>query len=160
MSLIEDFWYLDPNGRKWPAPKGSIINGASIPAPLWSTVGSPYTGDYRRASIVHDVACKDQTVNRKEADVMFYNACLAGGCSLAQAKLLYTGVRIGAWSITSLAPETFAKEKMLFRVPFRPLSDAQFIQSKFQEITGELKLLSNEASITELDAVINSHIRF
>jgi choline dehydrogenase-like flavoprotein len=72
MALIEEFWYLDPGGRKWAAPKGSVINGASMPRPLWSTVGSPYTDDYRRASIVHDVAYDDPTVQRKDADIMFY----------------------------------------------------------------------------------------
>ena len=97
MSLLADFSFTDPDGRVWPAPKGSVINGASIPQPLWSTVGSPYTDDYRRASVVHDVACGTPGVNRKAADVMFYYACLAGGCTALQAKILYAGVRIGAF---------------------------------------------------------------
>ena len=160
MALTEDFWYLDPSGRKWDAPKGSVINGANIPRPLWSTVGSPYTDDYRRASIVHDIACDDQIVRRKDADVMFYHACLAGGCSFLQAKLLYAGVRIGAWSSAFFASESFAKERMLFRVPFRAFSDEQFIQSKFQEIAIELKALGDEASIVDLDAVIDKHVKF
>src|SRR5437867_734231 len=96
MKVIEDFWYIDPDGRTWSAKAGSIINGASIPRPLWSLVGSPYTDDYRRASIVHDVACNDPAVDRKDADVMFFHACRAGGCSPLQARWLYAGVRIGA----------------------------------------------------------------
>ncbi len=79
MRLLEDFLYTDPDGKKWPAPSGSIIDGASIPRPLWATVGSPYTDDYRRASVVHDVACDSPAIPRKDADVMFYHACLAGG---------------------------------------------------------------------------------
>jgi hypothetical protein len=98
MSLLDDFWYDDPNGRRWTAVAGSILNGASIPEPLWSSVGSPYTGDYRRASVVHDIACATPGVVRREADDMFYWACLAGGCSAAQAKVLYLGVRIGSWA--------------------------------------------------------------
>ncbi len=97
MSMIEDFWYEDPKGRRWLAPKDSIINGASIPESLWSIVGTPYTGGYRRASIVHDVACMTASILREDADTMFYWACLAGGCSLLHAKLLYAGVRIGAY---------------------------------------------------------------
>lgn len=97
MRLLEDFWYDDPGGRRWPALIGSVINGASIPEALWSSVGSPYTGDYRRASIVHDVACDSPGVTREAADQMFYLACLAGGCSKVQAKMLYLGVRIGSW---------------------------------------------------------------
>ena len=88
MSLLEDFWYEDPAGRHWRAPKGSVINGASIPETLWSSVGSPYTGEYRRASIVHDVACDSPNSDREQADDMFYSACLAGGCSKAQANML------------------------------------------------------------------------
>jgi len=96
MKLLEDFSYTDPNGRIWPAPMGSVVNGASIPRPLWSLVGSPYTEDYRNASVVHDVACDDPAVDRAEADEMFYYACLAGGCNKGQARALYLGVRVGA----------------------------------------------------------------
>ncbi|MFD1466618.1 DUF1353 domain-containing protein [Hymenobacter caeli] len=96
MRLLRDFWYDDPAGRRWPAPAGSVVDGASIPAALWSAVGSPYTGPYRRASIVHDVACDTPAVPRADADKMFYQACRAGGCSAAYAELLYAGVRIGA----------------------------------------------------------------
>ncbi|ADO48558.1 DUF1353 domain-containing protein [[Enterobacter] lignolyticus] len=95
MVLTEDFYYTDPSSRVWSAPAGSVINGASIPQALWSTVGSPYIGDYRLASVVHDVACT-QGANRKEADIMFYYACLAGGCSPDRARVFYLGVRIGA----------------------------------------------------------------
>jgi hypothetical protein len=100
MALLQDFWFIDRQGRRWDAPKASVIDGASIPRPLWSLIGSPYTGDYRRASIVHDVAC-DQAgtdpVARRAADRMFFEACRAGGCSIRDATLLYIGVRIGAW---------------------------------------------------------------
>jgi hypothetical protein len=99
MRMLERFTYTDPSGTMWDAPAGSTINGASIPRPLWTLVGSPYTGDYRRASIVHDVACGRAGADREKrraADRMFYQACRAGGCSVAQATVLYLGVRIGA----------------------------------------------------------------
>jgi hypothetical protein len=100
MRVIEPFWYIDPQGRRWDAPAGTVINGASIPRTLWSSVGSPYTGDYRRAALVHDAALGQEGVARAEADTMFYFACLCGGCSSLQAKLLYAGVRLGAWADT------------------------------------------------------------
>lgn len=99
MRLIEDFWFRDPRGKKWGAHKGDEVDGASIPRALWTLLGSPYTGDYRRASIVHDRACVTAGSNpakRRAADRMFYYACRAGGCSIWQATLLYIGVRIGA----------------------------------------------------------------
>ena len=100
MTLLEDFWFRDSRGRVWTASKGSGIDGASIPKPLWSLVGSPYTGDYRRASIVHDVACViagDDQSARRAADRMFFEACREGGCNRREAIILYIGVRIGAW---------------------------------------------------------------
>lgn len=100
MILIEAFWFQDAKGRRWDAPAGSKVNGASIPRFLWAVIGSPYTGDYRRASIVHDVACDaavGDSAARRVADKMFYEACREGGCSRWAATVLYIGVRFGAW---------------------------------------------------------------
>lgn len=105
MKLLAPFSFLDPDGKEWIAPVDYCVNGASIPRAVWTLVGSPYTGDYRRASVVHDKACDDAVGNseaRREADRMFYHAYRAGGCSITQAILLYIGVRIGAW--TPLVP--------------------------------------------------------
>lgn len=98
MRLLETLCYTDPQGRRWEAPKDEITNGASIPRTLWSSIGSPYTGNYRRASIVHDIAIRSPCILRVDADTMFYFACLAGGCMLMEAKLLYAGVRVGTWA--------------------------------------------------------------
>lgn len=97
MRVIDTFSFTDANGRRWEVPAGMKVDGASIPRALWSSVGSPYTGDYRRATILHDAAIRDPGVRRIEADAMFYEACLSGGCSPSQAKLLYAGVCIGSW---------------------------------------------------------------
>lgn len=99
MVLEEAFIFTDPDGKVWEVPAGYSIDGASIPKALWSLIGSPYTGDYRRASIVHDKACDDAKkdfIARRAADRMFFHACRAGGCSTDEAKTLYLGVRIGA----------------------------------------------------------------
>ena len=99
MRLLEPFSFEDPDGKTWPAPEGSVVDGASIPRALWTIVGSPYTGDYRRGSIVHDLACVEAAGNpekRRAADRMFFHACRAGGCSIRQATILYLGVRVGS----------------------------------------------------------------
>ena len=102
MQLLQSFTFTDPRGQVWDAPADCVVDGASIPRALWTLVGSPYTGDYRRASIVHDVACVRAGTDkqkRREADRMFYHACRCGGCSVAESVVLYVGVRIGAiWS--------------------------------------------------------------
>ena len=99
MKIAQEFSFTDPAGKTWRAPEDSCINGASIPRALWTIVGSPYTGDYRRASVVHDVARKEAGSDKKKrraADRMFFHACRAGGCSIRQSMVLYLGVRVGA----------------------------------------------------------------
>jgi hypothetical protein len=95
MKLLEDFGYIDPEGVTWAAPNGSIINGASIPAFLWGPlVGSPYTGDYRMASVVHDVACDERTQPYEKVHLMFYYAMLCGETQPWLAKMMYTAVKL------------------------------------------------------------------
>lgn len=155
MRLLDNFSYTDPDGRVWLAPAGAVINGASIPEGLWSVVGSPYTGDYRRASIVHDVACDSPNVNRKEADVMFYYACMAGGCGKRQARILYAGVRIGAWSSISLP--FIATHKSFDALETDPqASTDRFLRDKLAEVTQKFDKLPDNASIEAIDAAIAS----
>jgi hypothetical protein len=96
--LVEDFAYIDPQGKRWDAPRGSKTDCASIPRVLWSLVGGPCEGNYLRASIIHDVYCERglnglpnqepwQSVHR-----MFYHAMRAGGVSKPYALLLYAAV--------------------------------------------------------------------
>ena len=92
MRLLDDFAYVDAKGVEWKAPKGSVVDGASIPQVLWSVVGSPYTGEYRNASVVHDVACEKRDRPWQDVHRMFYEACRAGGVADQKAKLMYAAV--------------------------------------------------------------------
>jgi len=92
MRLLDDFAYVDPAGVLWEAPKDSVVDGASIPQVLWSVVGSPYTGEYRNASVVHDVACEKRDKPWQDVHRMFYEACRAGGVGEQKAKLMYAAV--------------------------------------------------------------------
>lgn len=94
MQLLEDFAFVDPGGLRWDAPSGHIIDGASIPRMLWSIAGDPYSGTYRRASVLHDVACDARTQPSKVVHRMFYDAMIADGTSQAQALEFYTAVRL------------------------------------------------------------------
>lgn len=94
MTLLTDFAFIDSRGVEWRAPAGACIDGASIPEPLWSQlIGTPYIGDYRRASVVHDVACQERTRPHEEVHYMFYEAMLCDGVSPERALLMYTAVR-------------------------------------------------------------------
>jgi hypothetical protein len=150
MRLLEAFSFVDPAAKRWDAPLDSVIDGASIPRPLWTLVGSPYTGNYRRASVVHDVAC-DQAGSdkqkRREADRMFYHACRAGGCSIAESIILYLGVRIGAiWpSVPQWAPalQVAATGPRLSRTSAEERMEADFRQA------GEMVLGEGEVDDAE-----------
>ncbi len=161
MKLLADFSYTDPNNRVWLAPKGSKINGASIPRPLWSTVGSPYTDDYRRASIVHDVACApDSGVPRKDADAMFFHACRAGGCDAVQARILYAGVRIGAWASSILPKHSLSPARLLFRSHIgNRFNEESLLIGKLSDISREMQGLPDDAAIEQMDEIIGRHIK-
>ena len=132
MKLLEDFWFQDRHGDTWSVDAEYVIDGASIPRALWTLVGSPYTGQYRRASVVHDKACDDAAGNedaRRRADRMFFEACRAGGCGWFEAMILYAGVRIGAaWS--TMAPELLAQSRKegatLVRPPYEQNMIAEY----------------------------------
>lgn len=92
MELVEDFAYIDPAGERWEAPKGSRIDGASIPRPLWTIVGDPFDGMYRRASVVHDVACEEKTARWGDVHRMFYYAMRCDGVGHWRALYMFTAV--------------------------------------------------------------------
>lgn len=92
MKLLEDFAYHDTAGVVWKATRGSIVNGASIPRPLWSIIGGPFEGRYRNASVVHDVACGLKAQPWQAAHRMFFHASRKGGAGEIRAKIMYAAV--------------------------------------------------------------------
>lgn len=157
MRLLEPFWYIDPAGRRWDAPTGSITNGASIPRSLWSSVGSPYTGGYRRAAIVHDIAIRTPGVIRDEADTMFYYACLSGGCLLLEARLLYVGVRVGTWaSIASNAATEMLSMAPTCRLSGQQTPDELALRARFTLIATEAQRESGDFAAVR--ALVDRHL--
>jgi hypothetical protein len=92
MILAEPFTYIDAKGRRWPVPKGTVVDGASIPRVFWSVIGGPFEGLYRGASVIHDFYCDAR--NRRHADVhlVFHEAMLTDGVSPKRAWLMYQAV--------------------------------------------------------------------
>jgi hypothetical protein len=95
MEVLQEFSYEDPAIKLWTTPAGWQVDGASIPRALWTIVGSPFTGDYRRASVVHDYYCDVRTEPSDAVHLMFYYACRADGVGLIKANTLYYGVLAG-----------------------------------------------------------------
>jgi len=130
VKLLDNFFYIDPSGKRWPAPRNSVVNGASIPWPLWNKwIGPPFVGNYRRASVVHDVACdlrEKICASSQIAHRMFYDACLCGGVGKTKAKVMY-------WAVRTFGPKWGDQkaENVLTMQQYRELIDIdEFIKSK------------------------------
>lgn len=155
MELLENFYFIDPDGKQWNADKGEIIDGASIPRFLWTYVGSPYTRDYRRASIVHDVAVRGlgDTPERKKADMMFYHACIVGGCSKFESWVLYLGVRIGSWTSENDEDE-YDEFEYLVRHPRGMTNNTNQIRNEFIEMVETLRGYDDKKPFIDIDRLI------
>ena len=114
-TLEDDLIFTDPNGKPWRAPKGTLTDGASIPRWLLSALGSNWDSSLADAAVVHDAYCGQANANGpsfhtdtwQNVHHMFYDGCLACGCSQGKAKVLYFGLLIGGprWDgVASAAP--------------------------------------------------------
>ena len=92
MTLREEFAYIDAQNRRWVAPVGSVVDGASIPSVFWTVIGAPFEGKYRNASVVHDIGCSEMRQPWEDVHQMFYEACRCGGVDETQAKIIYYAV--------------------------------------------------------------------
>jgi hypothetical protein len=104
MEVIHPFAYQDSKGKQWLVPAGTHVDGASIPRGLWTIVGSPLTGLYRNASVVHDYFCDVHLEPWRAVHRVFYDAMLTSGVPAARAKLMYLAVYYGGprWTDTSV----------------------------------------------------------
>lgn len=90
--LLEDLVFIDSQGKKWTSPKGSIVDGATIPKAFQSMIGTPYGGEYVLASVIHDVAYDEKKESWEEVHRGFYDALLASGVEANKASLMYVAV--------------------------------------------------------------------
>lgn len=91
----ETYSYTDAEGHTLTADPGFLTDGASIPRALWTPIGSPFTGKYPNAAVIHDVGCVSRKYTWQVTHRMFYEAMRASGVSENYALLLYWGVRLG-----------------------------------------------------------------
>jgi hypothetical protein len=92
MELAAPFTYIDSRGIEWAVPAGTRVDGASIPRPLWSIIGAPFTGRYVEASVIHDYYCGTQARHWKAVHKVFLEGMLARGVDKLQAQLMYLAV--------------------------------------------------------------------
>ncbi len=92
MLLCQDFTYIGPDGTRWPVPQGVTVDGASIPRLLWTLVGAPLNGRYRKASVIHDYFCITRDRPWRSVHRMFYYAMRASNVSVVCAATFFVGV--------------------------------------------------------------------
>jgi hypothetical protein len=94
MRLMEAVTFRDAGGCAWTAPAGSLVDGASIPWLLWSVIGPPFTGRYRRASVIHDVYCKSKSHPSSAVHRAFWERMRADGVGRVKAWWMWLAVRL------------------------------------------------------------------
>ena len=135
MELLQDFGFVDALERKWVVPKGWVVDGASIPQPLWAFVGGPFSGKYRDASVIHDYFCDVRRRPWDEVHQLFYDAMRVSGVSPLKAKLMYLAVyRFGPrwdFALPTCPPGAFCE---VFGVTTIDEFQPQFDQEEFDAL--------------------------
>lgn len=92
MTLEEPFTFVDGGCIRWNVPKSAAVDGASIPRFLWTLIGGPWDGAYRKASVIHDWYCFRRSKPWQSVHRMFFDAMLASGVGQKKAKVMYLAV--------------------------------------------------------------------
>ncbi len=97
--VLEDFYYdtdIPIKGYRVDVPKGFVTDFASIPRVLWSVVGAPAEGKYRKAAVIHDYLYRTPgKATRAQADAVLNEAMIVCGVGRWTRWTIYAGVRVG-----------------------------------------------------------------
>ena len=100
--LLEDFVYKSVKFGDITCPEIYLTDGASIPRWLQPFVGSPWSGKYPRAAVIHDWLCSsegeilgtDKKLTKKESDQVFLEMMKFLGVGSFERQRMYLAVRI------------------------------------------------------------------
>lgn len=154
MRLLEEFTFIDQAGKRWKVPKGTVIDGASIPRLFWTMIGPPFVGKYRRASVVHDYYCVVRTEPWQAVHRMFYEASRSAGVAVIKAKIMYAALRAAGprWPPTSI--------KGIGRIE----EGAEFLAARLEQVFSaksandlEKWIQTENPSLDELDARVEQY---
>ena len=91
--LTKPFEYVNPPIIV-EVPIGFVTDGASIPKFVWSVLGSPWSGKYARAAVIHDYLCVVKTYPQSKIDYIFYQGMRILKVSYLKRTLMYLAVRV------------------------------------------------------------------
>jgi hypothetical protein len=95
LRLVEDFGFQDGQGNTFLVPKGSVLDGRSLPPTFRDLFGGPFVGQYRKTSVIYDHLCRSMSEQWKVADRLFYHAAVAEGVEDNEAKQMYMTLYAG-----------------------------------------------------------------
>lgn len=159
VTLVQDFSFRDAAGQDWFVPKGTVVDGASIPQPFWPFVGGPFEGKFRNASIIHDHYCVTRSRPWRAVHRVFYDGMIAGGVDTAKAKLMYFAVyKFGPrWEVRRVmvsksnlnGPPTMQEKTVAVALPTTPY-DESAVQAAIKNID------QSDPSLDDLDRLADS----
>ena len=74
--------------------KGFDFDGASIPKWLWSIYGSPFTGKYVKAALIHDGLYASQKVSKRISDKIFLDIMKQSKVGYVKRTSMYLAVTL------------------------------------------------------------------
>jgi Protein of unknown function (DUF1353) len=157
MTLLGPFEYIDPSGRRWPVPSGTVVDGASIPQPFWSVIGGPFEGPYRDASVIHDFYCQVRTRKAVDVHMVFRDAMLTAGVGERKAWLMWKAVdQFGPrWKDPNVDPKCeIIDEKYDFKRCARNSPPPSIEVPELRKIDLEKFLSNNKQEIDPADALV------
>lgn len=90
-----DLVFVRYTGERIAALVGLEFDGASIPAIAWPLIGSPFTGKFRKAAVIHDTLCQSQDRPYRDSHRIFYEMARSLGVGRFRARLMYRALLIG-----------------------------------------------------------------
>lgn len=89
LRVMEDFVFLQSDGKVWKTPAGAIVAGRSIPPLFVQLKGHPFESGFRKTAITYDYAVTARKHSWRDADRMFYQGAVAEGVLPVEAKVMY-----------------------------------------------------------------------
>jgi len=91
--VLSDFEFVEPDGTRWLARHGDLINGISSPWCLWRLM-PPFAWRTIRSSALHDPACENKTRPSWQTHRMLYRAMRCDHASPIRAWVAWILVRV------------------------------------------------------------------
>lgn len=95
--LIRPFVYNSEMLGEIEVPVGFVSDGASIPRMAWPFVGSPWSGRYAEAAVIHDYLYDEQDYERVDCDKTFLEAMEVLKVPRWKRRTIYRSVRMFGW---------------------------------------------------------------